>query len=163
MKKIEDLYFTVSIILSSARNFEQFHFFYQLLKIDTWNTYGILFFVKQLTFFCWADDFFKKVSSSWDSSSCISSSWPWLIQKKKLKIEKFVNVQSEISQSKRNPEFLTETTVDRMKKKLKFLNYILKSYNHENQRKKLKMFFISMFFCLVMFLHFLFWSCVLTL
>jgi hypothetical protein len=60
MKKIEDLYFTVSIILASARNFEQFHFFYQLLEIDTWNTYCILFFVEQLTFFCRADDFFKK-------------------------------------------------------------------------------------------------------
>ncbi len=60
MKKIEDLYFTVSIILSSARNFEQFYFFYQLLEIDTWNTYSILFFVEQLTFFCRADDFFKK-------------------------------------------------------------------------------------------------------
>ncbi len=85
------------------------------------------------------------------------------IQKKKSKMEKFVNVQSEISQTERNPEFLTEISLDRMKKKLKLLNYILKSYNHENQRKKLKVFFISMFFCLVMFLHFLFWPFVLTL
>ncbi len=60
MKKIEVFYFTVSIILSSAQNFEQFNFFYQLLEIDTWNTYGIFFFVEQLTFFCRADDFFKK-------------------------------------------------------------------------------------------------------
>ena len=60
MKKIEDLVFTVTKILSSARKFEQMQFFYQLLEIDTWNTYGILFFVEQLTFFCRADDFFKK-------------------------------------------------------------------------------------------------------
>jgi hypothetical protein len=32
MKKIEDLFFTVTKILSSARKFEQMHFFYQLLK-----------------------------------------------------------------------------------------------------------------------------------
>ncbi len=60
MKKIEDLYFTVSIILSSARNFEQFPFFYQLLEIDMWNTYGILFSVKQMTFFCRAVEIPKK-------------------------------------------------------------------------------------------------------
>jgi hypothetical protein len=60
MKKIEDLYFTVSITLSFARNFEQLHFFYHLLKIDTWNTYGILFSVEQMTFFCRAVEIPKK-------------------------------------------------------------------------------------------------------
>jgi hypothetical protein len=60
MKKIEHLYFTVSIILSFARNFEQLHFFYQLLEIDTWNTYGILFSVEQMTFFCRAVEIPKK-------------------------------------------------------------------------------------------------------
>jgi hypothetical protein len=45
-------------------------FFYQLLKIDTWNKYGILFFVEQLTFFCRAVDFFKKsVEQSVDPDS----------------------------------------------------------------------------------------------
>ena len=60
MKKIEDLVFTVTKILSSARKFEQMQFFYQLLEIDTWNMYGILFSVKQMTFFCRADDIFEK-------------------------------------------------------------------------------------------------------
>jgi hypothetical protein len=60
MKKIEDLVFTVTKILSSAQTFEQMQFFYQLLKIDTWNTYGILFSVEQMTFFCRADDIFEK-------------------------------------------------------------------------------------------------------
>jgi hypothetical protein len=60
MKKIEDLVFTVTNILSSARKFEQMQFFYQLLEIDTWNTYGILFSVEQMTFFCRADDIFEK-------------------------------------------------------------------------------------------------------
>ena len=60
MKKIENLYFTVSIILSHAQNFEQLHFFYQLLKIDTWNMYGILFSVEQMTFFCRAVEIPKK-------------------------------------------------------------------------------------------------------
>jgi hypothetical protein len=32
--------------LSSAQKFEQMQFFYQLLEIDTWNTYGILFSVE---------------------------------------------------------------------------------------------------------------------
>jgi hypothetical protein len=41
MKKIEDFYFTVAKILSSARNFEQFHFF-------------------RSRFFCRAVDIFKK-------------------------------------------------------------------------------------------------------
>jgi hypothetical protein len=59
MKKIEDLVFTVTKILSSARKFEQMQFFYQLLEIDTWNTYGILFSVEQMTFFCRADDIFE--------------------------------------------------------------------------------------------------------
>jgi hypothetical protein len=35
-------------------------FFYQLLEIDMWNTYGILFSVEQMTFFCRADDIFEK-------------------------------------------------------------------------------------------------------
>ena len=98
MKKIEDLYFTVSIILSSARNFEQFHFFYQLLEIDTWNTYGILFFVEQLTFFCRADDFFKKsveqlrfeqmhfeqlTLTQQDSKRCGNNSWKICTSKSK--------------------------------------------------------------------------------
>jgi hypothetical protein len=60
MKKIEDLFFTVAKILSSARKFEQMHFFYQLLEIDTWNTYGILFSVEQMTFFCRAVEIPKK-------------------------------------------------------------------------------------------------------
>jgi len=60
MKKIEDSYFTVSIILSFARNFEQLHFFYHLLEIDTWNTYGILFSVEQMTIFCRAVKISKK-------------------------------------------------------------------------------------------------------
>jgi hypothetical protein len=60
MKKIENLYFTVSIILSFAQNFEQLHFFYQLLEIDPWNTYGILFSVEQMTFFCRAVEIPKK-------------------------------------------------------------------------------------------------------
>jgi hypothetical protein len=60
MKKIDVLVFTVTKILSSARKFEQMQFFYQLLKIDTWNTYGILFSVKQMTFFCRAVDIFEK-------------------------------------------------------------------------------------------------------
>jgi hypothetical protein len=46
--------------LSSARKFEQMQFFYQLLEIDTWNTYGIVFSVEQMTFFCRADDIFEK-------------------------------------------------------------------------------------------------------
>jgi hypothetical protein len=60
MKKIEDLVFTVAKILSSAQKFEQMQFFYQLLEIDTWNTYSILFSVEQMTFFCRADDIFEK-------------------------------------------------------------------------------------------------------
>jgi hypothetical protein len=60
MKKIENLYITVSIILSFSRNFELLHFFYQLLKIDTWNTYGILLSVEQMTFFCCAVEIPKK-------------------------------------------------------------------------------------------------------
>jgi hypothetical protein len=60
MKKIEDLFFTVAKILSSAQKFEQMHFFYQLLEIDTWNTYGILFSVEQMTFFCRAVEISKK-------------------------------------------------------------------------------------------------------
>ncbi len=60
MKKFEDLFFTVAKILSSARKFEQMHFFYQLLEIDTWNMYGILFSVEQMTFFCWAVEIPKK-------------------------------------------------------------------------------------------------------
>jgi hypothetical protein len=60
MKKIEDLVFTVTKFFSSARKFEQMQFFYQLLEIDTWNTYGILFSVEQMTFFCRAVDIFKK-------------------------------------------------------------------------------------------------------
>ncbi len=59
MKKIEDFVFTVTNILSSARKFEQMQFFYQLLEIDMWNTYGILFSVEQMTFFCRADDIFE--------------------------------------------------------------------------------------------------------
>ncbi len=51
MKKIEDLFFTVTKILSSARKFEQMHFFYQLLKNKKWYTYGILLSVEQLTLF----------------------------------------------------------------------------------------------------------------
>ncbi len=53
MKKIDDFYFTVANILSSARNFEQFHFFYQLLESGfTW--------FEQSRFFCRAVDIFKK-------------------------------------------------------------------------------------------------------
>ena len=79
MKKIELLYFTVikncvncSTLSSSCT------FFHQLLEIDTWNMYGILFSVEQMIFFCRAVEIPKKVSSSQDLSSCISSSWPWL-------------------------------------------------------------------------------------
>ncbi len=36
------------------------HFFHQLLEIDTWNTYGILFSVEQMTFFCRAVEIPKK-------------------------------------------------------------------------------------------------------
>ena len=46
MKKIEDLFFTVAKILS--------------LEIDTWNTYGILFSVEHMTFFCRAVEIPKK-------------------------------------------------------------------------------------------------------
>ncbi len=72
MKKIEDLFFTVTKILSTARNFEQLYFFYHLLENEMWYRYDILLTVEQLTFL-------KKVSSSRDSSRCISSSWPWLL------------------------------------------------------------------------------------
>ena len=48
MKKIELLYFTVQKIVC------------QLLKIDMWNTYGILFSVEQMTFFCRAVEIPKK-------------------------------------------------------------------------------------------------------
>ena len=41
-------------------------------------------------FLCWADDIFEKVSSSGDSSSCISSSWPWLFSIT-IKIKKFLS------------------------------------------------------------------------
>ncbi len=76
MKKIEDLFFTVTKI----RKFEQMHFFYQLLENEMWYTYGILLSVEQLTLFCVEQmTFLKKVSISRDSSRCISSSWPWLI------------------------------------------------------------------------------------
>ncbi len=56
MKKIELLYITVAknCVSSSCT------FFHQLLKIDMWNTYGILFSVEQMTFFCRADDIFEK-------------------------------------------------------------------------------------------------------
>jgi hypothetical protein len=79
-KKIEDLFFTVTKILSTARNFEQLHIFlssawkqnvlhvrhtFVCRAVDT-------FCVEQLTFL-------KKVSSSRDLSRCISSSWPWLL------------------------------------------------------------------------------------
>ncbi len=60
MKNIENLYFTVSIILSFAHNFEQLHFSHQMFKIDTWNMYSILFSVEQMTFFCWAVKIPKK-------------------------------------------------------------------------------------------------------
>ena len=65
MKKIEDLFFTVAKILSSARFFEQMHFFHQLLENEMWYTYGILLSVEKLTLF---------VSSGQDSSRWISSS-----------------------------------------------------------------------------------------
>jgi hypothetical protein len=56
MKKNEDLFFTVTKILSSAQKFEQMQFFYQLLENDMLYTYGILLSVEQLTLF---------VSSRW--------------------------------------------------------------------------------------------------
>jgi len=59
-KKLKIFFFTVAKILSSARKFEQMHFFYQLLKIDMWNTYSILFSVEQMTFFCRAVEIPKK-------------------------------------------------------------------------------------------------------
>ncbi len=58
MKKMEDLYFTVAIILSSAQNFEQLHFF-----LSTARTY-VRTYVGH-TFFCRADAIF--LSSSQDS------------------------------------------------------------------------------------------------
>jgi hypothetical protein len=58
MKKIEDLFFTVTKILSTARNFVQLHFFYQLLKkqnvVHIWHTFVCravdAFCVEQMTF-----------------------------------------------------------------------------------------------------------------
>jgi hypothetical protein len=41
------------------------HFFYQLLEIDTWNTYGILFSDEQMTFFCRAVKILKKSVEQW--------------------------------------------------------------------------------------------------
>jgi hypothetical protein len=61
MKNIELLYFTVAkFVCQLLDTVEQFHFFYQLLEIDTWNTYGILFSVEQMTFFCRAVEISKK-------------------------------------------------------------------------------------------------------
>ena len=48
MKKIVLLYFTVAKNCVSTASCT---FFHQLLEIDTWNTYGILFSVEQMTFF----------------------------------------------------------------------------------------------------------------
>jgi hypothetical protein len=76
----------------------------------------------------------------------------YAIQMKKSKIERFVNVQREISQTERNPDFLTEISLDRMKEQLNLLNNILMAYNQINQRKKMKIFFIFLFFFYVMFL-----------
>ena len=60
MKKIEDFVFTVTKILSSARKFEQMQFFFINCSKLTRGTRTAYFFVEQLTFFCPADDFFKK-------------------------------------------------------------------------------------------------------
>ena len=57
MKKIELLYFTVAKNCVSTASCT---FFHQLLEIDTWNTYGILFSVEQMTFFCRAVEIPKK-------------------------------------------------------------------------------------------------------
>jgi hypothetical protein len=46
--------------MSSARNFEQLHFFYQLLERTYARTYGILFSVEQMPFFCRAVEIPKK-------------------------------------------------------------------------------------------------------
>jgi len=72
MKNIEDLFFTVTkiradaIFLSTARKQNVVHVRHTFVcrAVDT-------FCVEQMTFL-------KKVSSSRDSSRCISSSWPWL-------------------------------------------------------------------------------------
>ncbi len=56
MKNIEDLFFTVTKILSTAWNFEQLHFFFQLLENELLYTYGILLSFEQLMLF---------VSSRW--------------------------------------------------------------------------------------------------
>jgi hypothetical protein len=63
MKRIELLYFTVAkncVSINCSTLSSSCTFFHQLLKIDTWNTYGILFSVEQMTFFCRADDIFEK-------------------------------------------------------------------------------------------------------
>ena len=71
MKKIEDLYFTVSIILSSAQNFEQLHFFLSTARTHVRHTF---FLSSRCHFSVEQSRFLKKVLSSRDSSSCISSS-----------------------------------------------------------------------------------------
>ncbi len=56
MKKIEDLYFTVSIVFSSAQNFEQLHFFLSTAQTYVRHTFS----VEQMAFFCRAVEIPKK-------------------------------------------------------------------------------------------------------
>ena len=71
MKKIEDLVFTVTKILSYA-------VFFNCSKLTRGTRTAYFFLSSRWRFFVEQMTFWKKVSSSRDSSRCISSSWPWL-------------------------------------------------------------------------------------
>ncbi len=83
MKKIELLYFTVAKnCVSTAWHCRAVALFFINCSKLTQRTRTAYFFLSSRWHFSVEQSrFLKKVSSSWDSSSCISSSWPWLLLK----------------------------------------------------------------------------------